>query len=79
MSWSREQDSFRIERLDGYMGHGSRMSDTVFASHFGEGFLYGSDMLTHPGETPAPTVEGGKVLQVSKSRLVFVLNEVLCF
>ncbi|CAM9755275.1 unnamed protein product, partial [Ectocarpus fasciculatus] len=60
-----EQDSFRIERLDGYMGHGFSMSNTVFSSQFGEGFLYGSDMLTPPGETPAPTVEGGKVLQSS--------------
>ncbi|CAN0197566.1 unnamed protein product [Ectocarpus sp. 6 AP-2014] len=60
-----QQDSFRIERLDGYMGHGFGMADTVFASHFGEGFLYGSDMLTHPGETPAPTVEGEKVIQSS--------------
>ncbi|CAM9698165.1 unnamed protein product [Scytosiphon promiscuus] len=61
-----EQDSFHIERLDKYMGHGFGMPDNVFAAHFGEAFLYGVDMLgPHPGETLEPTIEGAKVLQLS--------------
>lgn len=65
MHFYTSQDSFHIERLDKYMGHGFGIADNVFAAHFGEGFLYGVDMLgPHPGETLEPTLEGAKVLQV---------------
>lgn len=61
------QDAFYIERLDKYMGHGFGVADPLFAAHFGESWVYGVDMLgPHPGEALEPTLEGAKVLQVSR-------------
>lgn len=61
-----EQDGFYIERLDKYMGHGFGIADNLFAAHFGDSFLYGTDMLgPHPGESLEPTPEGTRVVQVS--------------
>ena len=49
------------------MGHGFGVADTLFASHFGESWVYGVDMLgPNPGEALEPTLEGAKVLQVSR-------------